>query len=462
MFPAGTYIRRRRELKQALRSGLLLFPGHDESPMNYPDNGYPFRQDSTFLYYWGLDRPGLTALIDVDEDRAILFGDDPTLDEVVWTGPRPSLAEEARRVGVVETAPAAALPGLLAAALKAHRPVHHLPQCRAENRLRLAEWLGLHPAHVDTYASPAFIRAVVAARSVKTEEEVAEIEQALALSHRMHTEAMRLTRPGVVEQAVVGAVEGLAAAEGGYPAFPTIFSMRGETLHNHAHHRTLRAGALVVHDSGTHSRRHYASDITRTIPVSGRFDVRQRDLYTVVLRAQEAAIDAVRPGLLFRNVHLLACRLLAEGLRAMGLMKGDVDEAVAAGAHAAFFPCGLGHMMGLDVHDMEGLGEDYVGYDGAVRRSDQFGLCYLRLARTLAPGFVVTVEPGLYFIPTLLDRWRAEGRFTDFIDYDACAAFHDVGGLRLEDDVLVTDDGYRVLGPPIPKALDDVEACCAG
>ncbi len=461
MFSAGTYIRRRRALKQAMRTGLLFFPGNDESPMNYPDNGYRFRQDSSFLYYWGLDRPGLAAVLDVDEDQAVLFGDDPTLDDIIWSGPQPALGEQARQVGVVATAPLAELPAFLDAALRKRRPLHYLPQYRAENRLKVEALLGIRAPHVNRYASPKLTRAVIDQRSVKTEDEVAEIERAVDVSFLMHTEAMRRARPGVVEQEVVGFVEGLAVSHGGYPSFPIIFSTHGETLHNHAHHRTMQAGDLVVHDSGTVSPLHYASDITRTIPVAGRFDERQRAVYQVVLEALEAAIAATRPGVLFRNVHLLACRSMTAGLKALGLMKGDVEEAVAAGAHAVFFQCGLGHMMGLDVHDMEGLGEEEVGYDAAVRRSDQFGLCYLRLARTLEPGFVLTIEPGVYFIPALLDRWRAEGRFTSFIDYDAFDAFRDFGGIRIEDDVLVTDGGCRVLGRPIPRTIADVEALCA-
>ena len=457
MFNAATYIQRRRRLKQDVGSGVLLFLGNNESPMNYADNQYPFFQDSSFLYFWGLDTPGLAAVLDVDEDRDLLYGDDPTLDDIVWTGPLPLLREKSAAVGVSTIRPAEALYEDLQQALRQGRTVHFPPQYRADNLIRLEALLGLPAAGANEQASTAFVTAVIAQREVKTAEEVAQIEAALDLSYDMHTLAMRTTKPGRYEREIAGAVEGLVLAAGGRLSFPIIFSKRGEVLHNHSYDNRLTEGDLVVHDSGAMTASYYASDITRTIPVSGRFTERQREIYTIVLRAQQRAIEAVRPGARFKDVHLLAAQTMTEGLKALGLMKGDVDEAVAAGAHAFFFPCGLGHMMGLDIHDMEGLGEDLVGYDAIVQRSPQFGLCYLRLAKALQPGYVVTVEPGIYFIPTLMDRWRAEGKFASFINYDAFDAYRDFGGVRIEDDVLVLDDGYRVLGRPIPRTIDEVE-----
>ncbi len=461
MFNAATYIQRRRRLKQDVGSGLLLFLGNNESPMNYADNVYPFFQDSSFLYFWGLDTPGLAAVLDVDEDRAVLYGDDPTLDDIVWTGPLPLLHEKSAAAGVSTIRPADALSEDLQQALRQGRTIHFLPHYRADNLIRLEALLGLPAARANEQASTVFVTAVIAQRSVKSAEEVAQIEAALDLSYDMHTLAMRMTKPGRYEREIAGAVEGLVLAAGGRLSFPIIFSKRGEVLHNHSYDNRLAEGDLVVHDSGAMTASYYASDITRTIPVSGRFTERQREIYTIVLRAQQRAIEAVRPGARFKDVHLLAATTMTEGLKALGLMKGDVDEAVAAGAHAFFFPCGLGHMMGLDIHDMEGLGEDLVGYDAGVQRSPQFGLCYLRLAKALQPGYVVTVEPGIYFIPTLMDRWRAEGKFTSFINYDAFDAYRDFGGVRIEDDVLVLDDGYRVLGRPIPRTIDEVEAAAA-
>jgi len=457
MFDRKVYILRRAALKRRMGKGLLLFLGNEESPMNYPDNHYAFRQDSTFLYYFGLHDPGLAALIDVEEDRVTLFGPEATLDDVVWTGPVPSVADRARSVGIVETGPPEGLADRLAGASRQGRSVQFLPQYRMDNRMKLEHLLGIRAASVNRYVSRPFIEAVIAQRSVKAEEEVREIEDALAGSHAMHTLAMRVAKPGMPEQEVVGQVEGEMRRQGRQVAFPIIFSVHGETLHNHSYNNIMDAGRLVVHDSGTTSPCHYTSDITRTFPVSGRFTTRQREVYEVVLGAQQAAIAAVRPGALFKDIHLLACRHMTQGLKDLGLMRGDVEEAVAAGAHAVFFQCGLGHMMGLDVHDMEGLGEDLVGYDGAVRRSPQFGLCYLRLAKALEPGYVVTVEPGVYFIPTLLDRWRAEKKCEAFIDYDAFDAYRDFGGVRVEDDVLVTAERHRVLGPPIPLTVAEVE-----
>ena len=457
MFDAATYIQRRNRLKQQPGSGVLLFLGNNESPMNYADNVFPFFQDSTFLYFWGLDAPGLAAVFDVDEDRAVLYGDDPTLDDIVWTGPQPLLHEKSAAVGVETVRPAAALYDDLQQALGQGRTVHFLPQYRADNLIRLEALLGVSAAGVNEQVSTAFIKAVIAQREIKSAEEIEQIEAAIGLSYGMHTLAMRITKPGRYEREIVGALEGQMLAAGGRISFPIIFSKRGEVLHNHSHDNLLEDGDLVVHDSGAMTASYYASDITRTIPVSGRFTERQKEIYSIVLDAQQRAIEAVRPGVPFRDVHLLAAKTMTEGLKALGLMKGDVDEAVAAGAHAIFFQCGLGHMMGLDIHDMEGLGEDLVGYDARVQRSPQFGLCYLRLAKALRPGHVVTIEPGIYFIPTLMDRWRAEGKFTAFIDYDAFDAYRGFGGVRIEDDVLVLGDGYRVLGRPIPRTIDEVE-----
>lgn len=462
MFERKTYLLRRAQLKRRLGTGVVLLLGNDESPMNYPANTYPFRQDSNFLYYIGLHQPGLAAILDVDNDRVVLFGDERTMDDVVWTGPQPSLAERAREAGIVNTAPRASLAEVVANERKKGRTVHFLPPYRDNHRLELEALFGIRAGWVEQYVSLPLIRAVIAQRETKSDEEVAEIEQAIALSHAMHTGAMREAKPGRLEQEVAGIVEGIMRTGGGHFSFPMIFSIHGETLHNHHYDNRMEAGHLIVHDSGTTSPNHYASDITRTIPVGGRFTERQRPLYDLVLDVQLRAIDAIEPGVRYKDVHLLACRVLASGLKDLGLMRGDVDEAVAAGAHALFMPHGLGHMMGLDVHDMEGLGEDRVGYDATVRRSDQFGTAYLRLAKTLEPGFVLTVEPGLYFIPALIDQWKADSTHADFIDYDALDAYRDFGGIRIEDDVLVTADGCLVLGPPIPKMADEVEAVMAG
>lgn len=441
-----------------MSSGVVLLLGNDELPMNYVGNSYPFRQNSSFLYYFGLDEPGLGAVIDLDEGTECLFGDDPTVEEVVWTGPQRPLREKARQVSVERTAPSRELASILDKAREKGRAIHFLPSCGAEHILKIHRMLNYPPGMVGELVSEALIRAVVAQRSVKSPEEIEQIELALSISCQMQTTAMKLARPGVVEREVAGAMEGIAVALGVRFAFEPIFSIHGETLHNPLHDNMLRAGDIAVNDSGAESPLRYASDITRTIPVGGRFTQRQCEIYSIVLDAQERAIAAIEPGVEFRDVHRLACVRLVAGLKELGLTKGDPEEAVEAGAHTLFFQCGLGHMMGLDVHDMQGLGEDYVGYTDTIRRNPAFGWSSLRLAKAVEPGYVVTVEPGIYLIPTLIDRWKAERRCEAFIDYDKVEAYRDFGGVRIEDDILVTDTGARVLGPPIPKTIADVEA----
>ena len=460
MFSAEVYLERRKRLKQQVESGLILLLGNKESPMNYPDNPYPFRQDSSFLYFFGLDFPGLAAVIDADEGTECVFGNDPTVDDIVWTGPQPSLQEKCRRIGISQIASHDRLAVLLKKASEHGRKIHFLPQYRADNVTQMEQLLGLHRTVVQDYVSETLIKAVVAQRAIKTAEEIEQIEAALDISCEMQTTAMKMSRPGVYERQVAGAMEGIVVSRGGRLAFPTIFSIHGETLHNHCHENQMKDGDIAVNDSGAESPLHYASDVTRTIPVSGKFSNKQKEIYTIVLDAQEEAIEAVRPGVEFRDIHRLACTVLARGLRDLGIMRSDVDEAVQAGAHTLFFQCGLGHMMGLDVHDMEGLGEDYVGYTQTVKRNHEFGWRSLRLARALEPGFVVTVEPGLYFIPELIDRWRAERKCAQHIDYDALEKYRDFGGVRIEDDVLVTEQTCRMLGEPIPRTIAEVEAAC--
>ncbi|UCG56621.1 MAG: aminopeptidase P family protein [Phycisphaerales bacterium] len=458
MFAKDVYVERRSRLRDQVGSGMILFLGNDESPMNYRDNPYPFRQDASFLYFFGLDSPGLAAVIDTDEGTECLFGDDLTVDEIVWTGPQPTLKEKCRLVGVPDDAPRDRLAAVLKKATDQGRTIHFLPQYRPENLLRIEQLLATHPTAVHEHVSEPLIRAVVAQRSLKSEEEVEQIEAALEISYEMQTTAMKMTRPGLYEREIAGAMEGIALARGGRLAFATIFSIHGETLHNPFYNNVIKDGDIAVNDSGAESALHYASDITRTIPVGGKFSPRQKEIYSIVLSAQEEAIETVKPGVEFRRVHQLACEVLASGLKDLGLMKGDTSAAVQTGAHTLFFQCGVGHMLGLDVHDMEALGEDYVGYTDTIKRSQEFGTRSLRLAKELEPGFVVTVEPGLYFIPELIDHFKAERKHLDFINYDAVEQYRDFGGVRVEDDVLVTEDGCRVLGRKIPNTVDEVEA----
>lgn len=458
MFAASIYQARRSALRARVSGGLVLFPGNQESPMNYRDNAYPFRQDSSFLYFFGLGQPGLTGLIDLDNGEEWLFGTDPSLDDIVWTGPLPSLAERSARVGVDRTASPAALATRLADALDRGRKVHYLKPYRADTAFELSQRLRLSAnALADKYSLP-LTAAVVALRECKGPEEIAEIEAALAVTAEMHHAAMRASQPGTIEREVVGLMEGIARRRDWQLAYPVIFSKRGEVLHNHGHGLKLELGDLVVNDTGCASELGYASDITRTIPVGGKFTGVKRDLYDIVLDAQQQAISALRPGVPFIDLHRLACRVMAEGLKSLGCLRGDPAEIVESGAYAVFFQCGLGHQLGLDVHDMEALGEDHVGYGEGQARSPLFGMKYLRLAKPVQSGFVVTVEPGIYIIPQLLDQWSGERRFNQFIDYAAFDRLRDVGGIRIEDDVLVTDAGSRVLGPHIARTASEIEA----
>jgi len=457
MFSVETYVERRRRLAAQIGSGLLLFLGNDESPMNYPDNPFPFRQDSSFLYCFGVDQPGLAALMDLDEGRTVVFGDDLTIDDIVWTGPLPSVAELAARGGIAETAPSAVLAELVQRANKQRRTIRFLPPYRHGNRIRLMTLLGIPPDELNARASVDFLRAVVEMRVIKSPEEIAEIERAVDTTIDMHLAAMKLARPGMKEVQIVAKVTEIALASGGSLSFPVIATVHGETLHNHHYGNTLEAGQLFLLDAGAESALHYAGDLTSTFPVASTFTPRQKAMYEIVLNAHLTAIEALRPGVPFREIHLLACRTLAQGLKDLGLMRGDLDDAVAQGAHALFFPCGLGHMLGLDVHDMEDLGEIWVGYEGQPK-STQFGLKSLRLARPLQPGFVFTVEPGLYLIPELTHRWRAEGRLTEFIDYDRVEDHLGLGGIRIEDNVLCEAGRCRVLGKRRPRSVEELKA----
>ena len=460
MFTPDTYRARRSRLKKDIGSGLLLFLGNDEVGITYMANTYPFRQDSTFLYFWGVDQPGLAAVIDIDQDTDILFGDDQTMADVVWSGPQPTLADKGEPAGITAHAPTTALADQVSAALRAGRRVHFLAPYRGDHTVKLGSLLGLHTSVVRDYRSEPFHAAVIAQRSYKTAEEVADLEHAVDISREMDAAAMRAAQPGKHEYEIVAEISRVAIARGGRFSFQPICSVHGETLHNPFHRNVLQAGDVLILDSGAETANYNASDITRTLPVGGTFTPQQRMIYEMVLRAQLAAISAIAPGQRYLDVHLLAARSFALDLKAAGLMKGDVDEAVAAGAHALFFPHGLGHMLGMDVHDMENLEERMVGYRQGLERSTQFGLGYLRLAREVETGFVLTVEPGLYFIPALIDQWKADGTHAAFINFAEVEKFRDARGYRIEDDVLVTESGCRVLGPPIPKTVFEVEAAC--
>lgn len=457
MFDKKIYQQRRNKLCKQVKSGLLLFLGNGESPMNYPANPYHYRQDSTFLYFFGLSFPGLAAVIDIDENKQMVFGNDLDMDDIIWMGPQPSLKNRCAKIGISETHPLGKLEETLKDALRMGRKIHFLPPYRPENAMQLEKLLGIHHGAVKNYASPAFVKAVVALRSIKSKEEIAAIEEAMIITVAMYREAMAMARPGIFERDIAGKIEGIALAGGGQLAFPAIVTVHGETLHNHYHGNALQKGGLLLIDSGCELESGYATDITRTIPVSGKFSQQQKAIYETVLDMQLTAIAMIKPGASYRTIHLKTCEILVQHFKELGLMKGDSTAAVAAGAHALFFPHGLGHMMGLDVHDMEDLGENNVGYDEKTRRSEQFGLAYLRLAKKLEPGYVLTVEPGIYFIPALIDQWQAGKKAAPFINYAAVEKFRKFGGIRIEDNILVTAKSAQVLGKPIPKQTAAVE-----
>jgi len=457
-FNKQTYEGRRDALRSRVKDGIILLLGNVDVPMNYRANTYSFRQDSNFLYFFGIDHQGLAAIIDVDEGVDYLFGDDASLDDIIWMGPQPLLSERAASVGVSRAMPSDKLHEVVGEALREGRAVHFLPPYRAENMIRLEKLLGIHPDNQQGRASVELIMAVVSLRSVKEDQEVELIEQAIDTAWQMHTTAIRMAHPGTYEYEIAGAVESIALSAGGRLSFPLILSKHGETLHNHYHGNRLEAGDLLIVDAGCEMASRYATDHTRTIPVGGRFRQRQKDIYQIVLEAETKAIEAIKPGEPFRNIHLHAAGIIGQGLKDLGLMRGDIQAAVEQGAHALFFPHGLGHMMGLDVHDMEDLGENFVGYDDEIKRSDIFGTAYLRLGRRLQTGFVLTVEPGIYFIPALIEKWEGEARFSEYINYQKVKEYVGFGGIRIEDDVLVTHDGYRVLGKPIPKTTGELES----
>ncbi|MGV3603699.1 MAG: aminopeptidase P family protein [Dyadobacter fermentans] len=458
MFSKSTYLNRRQTLQSGLGSGLLLFLGNEESGMNYRDNVYPFRQDSTFLYYFGIDHASLTAVIDIDNNREIIFGDELTIDDIVWTGPKEPITEKAAKVGVTEVKPTSAIGSFLKDAVSRGQTIHFLPPYRGEHYLKLQEWLHINPAEAAQKASVAFIKAVVSMRSYKTGEEVAEIEKAVNTSVDMHLAFMRGTRAGMTEKEIAGNLQSIAIAQGGDISYPIILTVNGEILHTHARDLAIREGQMALCDAGAETAMHYCGDLTRTIPVGKSFTGIQKEMYEIVLQAQEAAIAACKPGVLFKDIHKLASTKLVEGMKQVGVVKGDVAEAIEHDVHTLFFQCGLGHMMGLDVHDMENLGEQYVGYTDDLQKGTAFGWKSLRLGRALEPGFVVTVEPGLYLIPTLIDRWKAENKLSQFIDYGKLEQFRDFTGIRIEDNLLITENGNRILGKELVKSVAGLEA----
>lgn len=455
MFAKETYVQRRAQLKKNMGSGVLLFLGNDEQGLHYEDNTFRYRQDSTFLYYFGLSFAGLSAIIDIDEDKEIIFGDELTIDHIVWMGTQPTLKEKSERVGINETRPYGEVEDYLHKAIQNGRTVHYLPPYRAEHKLKLMDWLGIPPARQE--GSVPFIRAIVAQRSYKSAEEIVEIEKACDVTADMHITAMKVIRPGMYEYEVVAEMNRIAEMNNCQLSFATIATINGQTLHNHYHGNKVKSGDLFLIDAGAEIELGYAGDMSSTVPADKTFTPKQRAVYEIQNAMHLAAVNALRPGIPYMEVYELTARTLVDGMKGLGLMKGNTEDAVREGAHALFYPHGLGHMMGLDVHDMENLGEVWVGYDGQPK-STQFGRKSQRLARPLEPGFVLTVEPGVYFIPELMDKWQGEKKFMDFVNYDKLQEYRDFGGIRNEEDYLITADGARRLGKKIPLTPEEVEA----
>jgi Xaa-Pro aminopeptidase len=454
MFSVKTYTERRNALKKLVGSGQILIMGNEEAPMNYHDNTYRFRQDSNFLYFFGISLAGLAAIIDVDSGEEIIFGNEFTMDDIIWVGPQPTLAEQARMVGVYRTEESSKLPKRLKKASK----VHFTPPYRYDNMIRMSEWLGIPATQLKEKASVELIKGIVVLRSIKTEEEIVQMEDAVNITREMHITAMQLTAAGKKEYEIAAAIHAKAREGGGDLAYPIIFSVNGQTLHNHYHGNTMTEGRLVINDSGAENTMFYAGDITRTIPVSKRFTEKQKEIYNLVLKMETESIVALRPNIQYQEIHLSANRIMLAGMKDLGFLTGDVDEMLAEGVQGLFMPHGLGHAIGLDVHDMEDLGEKYVGYRDGLERSTQLGLKSLRLAKELEAGNVLTVEPGIYFIPELIDKWKSENKFTNFINYSKLDAYRDFGGVRIEDNCLITETGSKTLGNPIPKTVEEVEA----
>ncbi len=464
MFSKETYIRRREELKKLVKSGLLVFFGNNESPCNYPNNAYyPFRQDSTFLYYFGQKRDGLVGVIDIDNNQECLIGNDIDIEDIVWYGSVDKVSDMAAQVGVAQSAPMKVLAEIVATAKAQNRKIHFLPPYRHDIKIQIFDLLGIHPSQQKEAASMELIMAVIKMRSVKEPQEIEELERAQTIGYKMHTTAMHLTRPGLTEKYIGGQIDGIARSYGAMNSFATIFSQHGEIMHGNPSMAVLEEGRLALCDCGAETVNHYCSDHTRTMPVSGKFSQRQLEIYSIVEECHDYVLDVAKPGVKYMDVHFDVCRLMTSRLKELGLMKGDTEEAVRAGAHALFLPHGLGHMMGMDVHDMEGFDQRYVGFDEETQPMlHQFGTNALRMGRRLEEGFVVTDEPGIYFIPALIDEWKANGHCAEYLNFDKIETYKDFGGIRLEDDVLITKDGCTFLGDVrIPIRPQDVEACMA-
>ena len=463
MFTKEDYTRRRKALKSKMNTGIAFILGNRDSSMSYPANIYRFRQDSNFSYFFGINLPGFAGIIDFDNDKDYIFGNDFDIDDIIWMGPQPSVKELAEEVGINNTGTCTELEDFIKAVLKEGRKVHFLPAYREVRNMQIEKFLGISVFETNEHISKELVDAIISLREIKDEKEIAHLDKIQDIAYEMHTTAMKMAQDGVYEREIAGQIEGITLSHGGTISFPIILSKRGETLHNNYHHNLLKKGDLMLTDCGYESPLNYTTDHTRVSPVGGKFTQKQKEIYQIVLDANNNAFAATKPGVKYFDIHMIAATTIVKGLKELGIMKGNVDAAVKAGAHALFYPHGLGHMMGMDVHDMEDLGQINVGYDKEIQPSEQFGTAYLRLAKELKPGFVITNEPGIYFIPALIDKWKKEGINNEFINFDKVDEYRDFGGIRLEDDILVTETACRLLGKQrIPIEIDEVEAIIQG
>lgn len=454
MISKQTFIDRRTQLRNGVNSGIIVIQGNNESSMNFPDNWYYFRQDSSFLYYCGIKEPGMCLVLDIESGRDALYGHELTLDDVIWGGPQPSLEEKASMAGIEDSFGISKLPDLIESALKQNRKIHILPTYRAEHTFNYQKW-GLDQP--ERFVSEELIRQIIKQRNIKTKDELQEIHKASNITGKMHLTALQVARAGMKEYELMGLLNGIALSGGGDISFPIILSINGQILHNHSYNNTLTEDRMLLVDCGAETASGYAGDRTSTFPIASGFTSRQKEIYEIVLNSYQTAVDALKPGISYKEVHLMSVAVIAEGLKDLGILTGKVEDIVENGAHALFMPHGLGHMMGLDVHDMENLGEELVGYDSKIKKSTQFGLRSLRLGRELQKGFVLTVEPGIYFIPELIREWKKNGNNKEFLNYDRLADFLDFGGIRIEDDYAITESGYQLLGDPLPRTVSEIE-----
>ena len=462
MFTKEIYTNRRNQLRSDVGSGLILLPGNQEAIYNYHKNTYRFRQDSNFIYFFGLNKPNFVGVLDADTGEDWIFANDFDMSSIIWMGDMPKVSELAASVGVANSAPISELEKMIEKAVNEGRRVHFTDPYRSITRQQISQLVGYRYKSVNHFCSKELVRAIVKQREIKADYEIVEIEKACDVAYLMHTEAMKMAKNvGTYEYQIAGRAQGIALEHNGTVSFPVICSINGQTLHNHYHGNAIKEGRMLVLDAGAELANYYSSDITRTVPVGGKFNERQKAIYEIVLDANLKSIATCKPGIKYRDVHFIACLTIAEGLKKLGLMKGDMLKAVESGAHALFFPHGLGHPLGLDVHDMENLGENFVGYDEETQRAKEFGLASLRFGKKLKEGFVMTIEPGCYFIPQLIKQWHDEHKFEDYINYDEVMKYLDFGGIRIEDGILITKDGCRVLGKPVPKTVADVEALMA-